>query len=443
MKNKPRLFLYFLAASLSFWISSTSVTAAPLVSIGDNTDIFFNGSSSLRWSSNLFRNEENEESDSSWVVSPGFEINVGRGISNADLTIVTRYDDVRYQDNTQLDTELFHIEALGSYATTRLNVNGSASFDESKINTEQGNVEDDLVEVNRTAGDLDAEYRVSPKFSFSAGVRYKETEYQTYKDRLVDRETTSFPLNVYYELTPKLDLTLGYTHSTSDIEGTSSSFASIDVINEGLPDQEVRGIITDIVQTGHDRDSHFFNIGFRGNILTKLTGYIKAGYRTRNVSDSTITSTPSIVSVNGVVIDSPTEEDSEPSSTDRSEMGMFGLDVNLTWMATSKLFLQTSLSRDFGAGGEGESTEITSANLIGNYSMNEQWSAMANIGYTTTDYSNFRRGEEQLNGGLRVTYVLNQLCRFTAGYTYSENDSNLANSSYESNTLDLTAIFRY
>jgi len=443
MKNKPRLFLYFLAASLLFWISSTSVTAAPLVSIGDNTDIFFNGSSSLRWSSNLFRNEENEESDSSWVVSPGFEINVGRGISNADLTIVTRYDDVRYQDNTQLDTELFHIEALGSYATTRLNVNGSASFDESKINTEQGNVEDDLVEVNRTAGDLDAEYRVSPKFSFSAGVRYKETEYQTYKDRLVDRETTSFPLNVYYELTPKLDLTLGYTHSTSDIEGTSSSFASIDVINEGLPDQEVRGIITDIVKTGHDRDSHFFNIGFRGNILTKLTGYIKAGYRTRNVSDSTITSTPSIVSVNGVVIDSPTEEDSEPSSTDRSEMGMFGLDVNLTWMATSKLFLQTSLSRDFGAGGEGESTEITSANLIGNYSMNEQWSAMANIGYTTTDYSNFRRGEEQLNGGLRVTYVLNQLCRFTAGYTYSENDSNLANSSYESNTLDLTAIFRY
>ena len=168
----------------------------------------FNGSSSLRWSSNLFRNENNEESDSSWIVSPGFEINVGRGISNADLTVVTRYDVVSYQDNDHLDTELFHIEALGSYETSRLNLNGSASFDEMKMNDGQNNVQNDLVELNTIAGDLGAEYRVSPKFSFSAGVRYNETEYQTYKDRLADRETTSFPLNVYYELTPKLDLTL-------------------------------------------------------------------------------------------------------------------------------------------------------------------------------------------------------------------------------------------
>ena len=38
-------------------------------------------------------------------------------------------------------------------------------------------LEDDLVELNTTEGELDAEYRVSPKFSFSAGVSYDETEY--------------------------------------------------------------------------------------------------------------------------------------------------------------------------------------------------------------------------------------------------------------------------
>ena len=92
------------------------------------------------------------------------------------------------------------------------------------MNDGQNNVQNDLVELNTIAGNLGAEYRVSPKFSFSAGVRYNETEYQTYKDRLADRETTSFPLNIYYELTPKLDLILGYTYSTTDIEGTSSSF---------------------------------------------------------------------------------------------------------------------------------------------------------------------------------------------------------------------------
>jgi len=440
MKNKTHLFLYFPAASLLFWISSSSVVAAPLVSIGDNTDIFFNGSSSLRWTSNLFRNENSEESDSSWIVSPGFEINVGRGISNTDLTVVTRYDVVSYQDNDHLDTELFHIEALGSYEASRLKLNGSASFDEIKMNDGQNNVQNDLVELNTIAGDLDAEYRVSPKFSFSGGVRYNETEYQTYKERLADRETTRFPLSVYYELTPKLDLILGYTYSTTEIEGSSSSFASFEVDPET---EDVNGVITNIVRTGYNRDSHFLNIGFRGSILTKLTGFFKAGYHTRNVSDSTITSTPSFVSLNGVDIVPPTEEDSELSSADRSETGMFGLDANLTWMATTKLLVQLALSSDFGAGGEGESTEITRANLVGNYSLNTNWSAMANLGYTDTDYSDDGRGEEQLTGGLRVNYVLNTYCRFSAGYTYIDNDSSRANSSYESSNLDLTAILRY
>ena len=53
---------------------------------------------------------------------------LGRGITNADFTVITRYDIVRYQDNDRLDTELFHIEALGTYESSRLSLNGSASF---------------------------------------------------------------------------------------------------------------------------------------------------------------------------------------------------------------------------------------------------------------------------------------------------------------------------
>ena len=101
------------------------------------------------------------------------------------------------------------------------------------------------------------------------------------------------------------------------------------------------------------------------------------------------------------------------------------------------------LSRDFGTGGEGESTEATRANLVGNYSFNTHWSTMANLGYSETDYSDNGRGDDQYTGGLRVMYVLNTYWRFTAGYTYAENDSNQVNSSYESETLDLTATLRY
>ena len=69
MKNKFPFFLSLLTVSLLHWISVSSSVAAPLVSIGDNTDIYFNGSSSLRWASNIFRNEVDVESDLSWTIS--------------------------------------------------------------------------------------------------------------------------------------------------------------------------------------------------------------------------------------------------------------------------------------------------------------------------------------------------------------------------------------
>ncbi|MEE2987957.1 MAG: outer membrane beta-barrel protein [Verrucomicrobiota bacterium] len=434
MKNKFSFLISFLAASLCYWINVFSASAAPLVSIGDNTDIYFNGSSSLRWSSNIFRNEDNKESDLSWTVSPGLEINLGRGISNADFTIITRYDLVSYQDNDQLDTELFHIEALGTYESSRLDVNGSASYDETKINTEQNNVQDDLVELNTTSSELDAEYQFSPKFSFSAGVRYDETEYQTYADRFADREVTRFPFSVYYELTPKLDLILGYTYATSDIEGTSSSFLSgFDPVSQAVTE------ITDVIQTGYEKDSHFYNVGLRGNISSKLTGYFKIGYRTRSPEDSIIFSTPTDVTNPA----NPLVGATTLTTIDRDNSGMLGLDVDLTWMATTKLLVQLALSRDFETGGEGESIEATRANLVGNYSFNTNWSTTANLGYSETDYTDNGREDEQFTGGLRIMYVLNSYWRFSAGYNYTKNDSTRANSSYESEILDLTAILRY
>ena len=112
-------------------------------------------------------------------------------------------------------------------------------------------------------------------------------------------------------------------------------------------------------------------------------------------------------------------------------------------MATTKSLVQLALSRDFGAGGEGESSEITMANLVGNYSFNTHWSAMANLGYTGTDYPDDQRDDEQFTGGLRFNYVLNTYWRFSAGYTYTDNDSSRANSSYDNNSLDVTAILRY
>lgn len=372
-------------------LPTVSVNAAPLVSIGDNVDVFFNGSSSVRWVSNVFREENDKVDDFMLTLSPGFEINVGRGVSNADFSIITRYDILRYDDLSHLNTELFHIQAVGSYQAARLNVNGAVSFDEeqSTAGNEQVQGRDDLIESDNVRARLMGEYRFSPKFSFGAGVRYHERKYTTFEEILADRKTTSFPLDVFYELTPKVDLSGGYTYTYTDVDSTDT-------------------------RPSYDIDSHFFNVGARGNLLPKLTGFFKVGYRTRSTS--------------GLANDTNT--------------GMLGLDADLTYLATPKVTTRLALSRDFGVGGEGATTENTSVDLTARYAINSYFSSSANLGYTLRDYDSNRK-DHQYIAGLRLAYTPNQYWQFSTGYTYSNNDSNLDNRSYTNHTIDLSASLRY
>ncbi|MGB1127862.1 MAG: hypothetical protein ACPG3X_05790, partial [Opitutales bacterium] len=222
--------------------------AAPLVSIGDNTDIYFNGSTSLKWSSNLFSDESDEVEDILYTISPGFEINVGRGLTNADFSVITRYNIRRYFDEDQLDTELFNIRAVGSYSSSRLDLSASVSYNEDKSGVNDvrlGGRQLDLVGSDSFDAKLSAEYRLSPKFSFGAGVSYSEFSYTgDFGGFFADRDTLKFPLNLFYELTPKIDLSAGYSYGQSDVD-----------------DVEVWPIDRD---TSYSTDDHFFNIGARG-----------------------------------------------------------------------------------------------------------------------------------------------------------------------------------
>ena len=64
--------MYLVILFTASLLLQTFVSAAPFVSIGTNTDVYFNGSSSLRWTSNVFRDEAEETDDLTWTLSPGF-----------------------------------------------------------------------------------------------------------------------------------------------------------------------------------------------------------------------------------------------------------------------------------------------------------------------------------------------------------------------------------
>jgi len=387
-----------------------AVQAAPLVSIGDSVDVFFNGSSSLEWQSNVFSDERGAVDDFKLTLSPGFEVNVGRGLSNVDLSIITRYDIVRFDEVTDLDNELFHIKAVGSYAGSRLSVNGLVSYDESQSNGADGNdnQKGKLSASETTAANLNGEYTLSPKFSFGAGVNYNNREYK--ESSSADRESYTIPLDIFYELTPKVDLSIGYTYTSTEVSRAGT------VSPEGL----INGV------DGYDKEQHFVNVGARGDLLPKLNGSFKIGFNTMDSDEPLIA-----------------EDSVAVGRSDRDSDSGLGLDASFTYLATAKVNTQLSLSRNFDVAGQGESTEATRVDLSANYSINTQYTATANFGYTFREYVDTGREDDNYRTGVSLSYVPNQYWRFSTGYNYTENSSSDAGQSYEAHVINVSASLRY
>jgi len=400
---KSKQFLVFVAFLTSVGLP-IAVQAAPLVSIGDSVDVFFNGSSSLEWQSNVFSDESGAVDDFEYTVTPGFEVNVGRGLSNLDLSIITRYEIVRFDEVTDLNNELFHIKAVGSYAGSRLTLNGLVSYDESQSNGPDGNdnQKGKLSASETTAANLNGEYTLSPKFSFGAGVNYNNREYK--EGSSADRESYTVPLDIFYELTPKVDLSIGYTYTSTEVLGTVSGTAEVG---------------------DYDKEQHFVNIGARGDLLPKLNGSFKIGFNTMD-SDKPLTL-----------------EDNVLGRSDRDSSSSLGLDASFTYLATAKVNTQLSLNRNFDVAGQGESTEATRVDLSANYSINTRYTATANLGYTLREYVDTKREDDNYRTGVSLSYLPNQYWRFSAGYNYTENDSSADGQSYEAHAINVSASLRY
>lgn len=371
----------------------SAAQASPLVSIGDQVDVFFTGASNLSWQSNLFRDDVNEVEDFLLTLSPGFDFNFGRGVSNADFRVVTRYDILRYDKSDDWDTETFHIKALGSYQASRLTLNGAVSFDENQTTLQDNVTPGLLVESDTTAANVKGEYVVSPKFSVGSGVSYSEREYTSQAASYADRETYSIPVDVFYELTPKVDLSFGYQYSTSDVEATTTQ------------------------PNAYETESHFFNVGARGALLPKLVGSVKVGYRQQNTDYS------------GAV-------------ADKDDSGL-GIDTSLVWSQSPKLTHTLLIARDFGSSAVGSRVEESSVNYKTSYRIDSQWGASTNFGYSLREYLESSREDIYYSAGARVSYVPNQYWSFSGGYTYMDNDSDVSANSYNNHKLDVSASLRY
>lgn len=381
-------------ASLSLF---TYASASPLVSYNDSVDIYFTGSSSLSWQSNLFSDASDEVEDILLTLSPGLETVFGRGVSNANLNFTTRYDILRYNKSDEWDTQTFHAALNGSYDAAKYYLNGMVSFDERQSSLKDTQVKGKLSESDESRLEIEGEYLLSPKFSFGSGLKFTKREYTgSQAINYADRDSTILPFDLYYELTPKVDLSVGYQYSYTDVSD----------------------VVVNTDNTAYHSDSHFLNIGARGDLLPKLSGSIKLGLR---------------------FIDS---DFSANSNRDNSSLG---LDGSLNWQLTPKLTNAISFSRDFGSTSDGTRIEESALNVNSSLALTQQLYTGASIGYIFKEYLDQDREDGYFSFGLNATYQANDYCTVSSAYSFSKNNSDLASgaSDFDNNKVDIKVSLRY
>lgn len=370
-------------------LSSSMVQSSPLVSVDDYLNLYFDGSSALVWQSNIFYDDQDEENELMLVMSPGLEANIGSGLSGFEATIKGSYEIQRFEELFDLNHEYAHVSAVGSYDGARLDLNAAYSFDEEQTTAgEQGTSGRQFIEMAITQAHLMSYYTLSPKFSLELGARYNDREFKEAKNRLADVESFSIPVDVFYELTPKVDLSFGYEYTFEEVGRSVEDF---------------------------HRESGFLNVGAHGDLLPKLDGFFRIGFRSVN-----------------------------PEGATRETDSSLGLDADFTHLTTPKLTSKLNLHRRFEVGSEAQSVESTGARLNVEYAISNNYRASTYAGFTYQDFKDGNDGRDFIQRfGVRFSYLPNQYWALGTGYAYVDSDSNRLGQGYKNQIVDLSASLRY
>lgn len=360
-----------------------------MVSLGNNVDLFINSSAAVRYVSNIFLDDVSvtgtESSDTYYILTPGVELRYGDPGGAGDFTLVYRHDIKRYSDFSRLDIDNPNLSIVSGYAGAAFDFDLSARYyqtDQSTADIQRTGrlVVRDIINVNTTG-----EYILSPKTSFSAGIVYNEVEFEDASLGFFNRDSLAVPLNFYWQYSPLLDFGVGYRYRNTEVDSAAS---------RGTTD-------------------HFFFLTTRGELAPKLSSEFRFGVQKRDFD----------------------------AGGDNSSFSMGG---NFTYAFTPKASARLDLSRDFDIAGTGDSTETTRGAVRFTYAFSPLMSGRANFSYSNREYADpSTRADDTISAGFALDYNPNDYVRISAGYTYQENDSSVAGSSFDNSTVNVSASLRY
>lgn len=352
----------------------------------DQVKVFVTGSAGITHDDNLLQAEEGKLSDTYFTLAPGLDIEFGK--SEADLFSVLSFQEEikRYMDATGLDSSLAKISLRSNFKRGMDTGKFNAGYNQTNSNTPVSGVPGLLRRnVFNAGGSGEWEVRKG-KDRFGLGISYEDTDYN--QTTLADSQIYTIPVNYYYEYNPKNFLSTGFSYRKADLR-TPSTGAKINYTD------------------------YKYNIGWRRDEDPKLTGTFNIGFNQRQ----------------------PNVGKNESS---------FDVNANLSYNATAKTGYTFGLSNDFGQSSVGVSQKTFRVNLGVTHKIDESWSAKGGTSFSTTDYLGARRDDYwDANVALSWLALPKYGVSLEASYSYKNNTSNVAGSSYNGSTFGLTASARY
>jgi polysaccharide biosynthesis protein VpsM len=366
-------------------------TTQAAISLGEDASLFVSANAGFRSESNVLLTHDGETSDTAYLFTPGVELVLGKkDVSDLSANVAYRYHVISYADDSDLDAYNNDVAAYLNYNAPSLDVKGLFSYVEAQTNTQLwdnsiSDYEPGTVDRNILNASGYAEIEFGPKTKVGIGTAYMNQRYEL--DTYTDYSSISIPMDVYYSISPKLDLSVDGSYRTISVGDRNSR----DVTDTSLM------------------------AGIRGSITPKITGFLRAGYVSRDAGDSGLSET--------------------------SGLSMSG---DLAYQINPKASMSLGLLRDLSISPvSGNTTERTGGSLRGLYSLTDTISLNARVIYYTTDYQDSSRSDDYTVYGLGASYQPNKYVSFAANYDWASNDSDAVAADYSNDVLQVSVTIRY
>ncbi len=363
-------------------------SAAPLVSLGDDVELFILGSAGLQYESNIFARSTNEVDDFRFTMSPGVEFAFGRS-PTANAKLVYRHNFHFYESNTSLDGDYADLSFQGRYDTGVFLGTLSAHYRERASNSAQdlggGAITGRLVERDEYSVNANGRYQISQLTAFSVGFQFEEMNFKG--AGLTSYESVSVPVTYFYRVRPNLDLTAGYRYRGTQVDGNFPN----------------------------SRDN-FFSIGAQGELGSPLfVGNATIGYQERKLR-----------------------------GVDYKSDSVF-YNFMVTYLASERVSHFVSFSRDFRtSSNQGQTFTYASLTFGSRARLTNTLSANVSLTYAEADYLQAVREEDHVFFNVGMTYSPNDYLNINANYGYTNIEGvGFGAADYNRSRVSVSASVRY